>query len=112
MFSVFILLAAMASQHTGLRGLSVKHLCCHEVCLLAFLAVLRDEVGEEKEFQYYEDNKQFYAYYKPQRLAQLHVAEAVIIEVEDSVKETVFLHECQRYDKSKVILRKDNKKIL
>ena len=59
--------------------LAVKHLGCHEVCLLAFLAVLRDEVGEEEQFEYYEDDEQFDADYKPQRLAQPHVAEAVIV---------------------------------
>ena len=63
---------------------SVCQFRCHEACFVA-VGMLLEEVGEKEDFQYHEDNKQFNEDNGPQRLAQAHVPETVIIEVVDSV---------------------------
>ena len=64
----------------------------HKLCLLAFLSMLLDEVGKEEKLQNEENHKEFDEDNRPQGTPQPHVAEAVIVEVENLVKETLFLH--------------------
>jgi len=51
-----------------------------------------DVVGEEKQLEDKEDDDELDEDDEPERLAQRHVAETVIIEVEYPVYEPVFLH--------------------
>ena len=50
------------------------------------------EVGEEEHFEDGEDNEKFDEDNGPQRLAEAHRAETIVIEVKGSVQETVLLH--------------------
>jgi hypothetical protein len=56
----------------------------YEFCLVA-LSVLLEEVGKEKHFQYSENDEKLDEDNSPQRASQLHVAEPVVVELEDTV---------------------------
>lgn len=51
-------------------------------------------VGEEKQLQHHEDNEKLDEYHSPKGLAQGHVPEAIIIEVNGAIEETVLVHSC------------------
>jgi hypothetical protein len=54
--------------------------------------VLLQEVGEEEHFQDGKDDEELDEDNGPQRTPQFHVLETVVVEVEDSVDETIFPH--------------------
>jgi hypothetical protein len=59
---------------------------------MAFIGMLLDEVRKEEELQDDENDKKLYQDDGPQRLAQPHVAEAIVVEVEDTVQEAFLVH--------------------
>ena len=74
-----------------LRRGPLYHLAGHVGRLVA-LGVLFQEVGEEEYLQDGENDKQFDYNDSPQRLAQTHVAKAVIVEMEGSLEYSLFIH--------------------
>ena len=70
------------------------------IARLITIGVLLQEVGEEEYLQDGEHNEQFNQYDGPQRLAEAHIPEAVVVEVEGPVPESVFVHR-----RSKMILQ-------
>ena len=63
----------------------------HESSLVA-IGVLLEEVGEKEYLENDKDNEQFNQDNRPQRLAEVHIPKTVVIEVEDPVKESLFVH--------------------
>lgn len=55
-------------------------LCGDKVGLAALTRVLLDVIREEKQLQHDEDDKQFNQDDKPQRFAETHIAETVVVE--------------------------------
>ena len=51
-----------------------------------------EEVGKEKQLQHHKNNKQFHQDDGPQRLSERHAAEAIIIQVEGAMPETLLIH--------------------
>ena len=74
-----------------LGGGSFDERACHVARLVAF-GMLFQEVGEEKQLQDHKDYEQFDKDNGPQRLAEAHRAETIVIEVKGSVQKTVLLH--------------------
>ena len=64
----------------------------HKVSLSALFGVGTEEVWEEENLQNDKDDEKLDGYDQPQRLPQRHAAEAIIIKVEGTVKETAFSH--------------------
>ena len=54
--------------------------------------MLLQEIGEKEELQDDEDDEQLNQDDSPERFAQTHVAEPVVIEVEDTIQEALFFH--------------------
>ncbi len=73
-------------------NVSFNHLGRYEICFIAFLRVLFDEIRKEEYFQHKEDDNQLDYYHRPQRLAQSHVPETVVVKVEDTVNESLLVH--------------------
>ena len=68
--------------------LSVNHLCGHKLRFLPLLCVVGKEVGEEEHLQNGEHDEEFDGDDGPQRAAQSHLPEAIIIEVECVLKKS------------------------
>ena len=64
---------------------------CHKAGFIA-IGMLLEEVGEEENLENDKDNEQFNQDNRPQRLAEVHIPETVVIEVEDPVKESLLVH--------------------
>jgi len=73
-------------------GASLNEFGGHKTVFLALLSMLLKEIREEKHFQDGKHDKEFYQDNCPQRLPQCHMAEAVVVKVEGSVKEAVLPH--------------------
>ena len=72
-----------------------RQLRCHKAGFIA-IGMLLEEVGEEENLENDKDNEQFNQDNRPQRLAEVHIPETVVIEVEDPVKESLLVHRrCQ-----------------
>ena len=63
---------------------SICQFCSYVACLIA-LGVMLQEIGEEENLENDEDNEQLDKDNGPQRLAEVHMPETVVIEVEDPV---------------------------
>ena len=50
------------------------------------------EIREKEEFQHHENDEEFDEDDRPERLAQSHVAETIVVKIENPIQETVFLH--------------------
>ena len=78
--------------HSSLRR-SVLEFCGHIAGLVA-LGMLLQEVGEEKQLEHHEDDKQLDQYDGPERLAKAHRPETVVVEVKSAVEEASLIHRC------------------
>jgi hypothetical protein len=58
----------------------------HEVGLVALLGMLFDEIGEEEKFQHQEYDDELDDDNRPKRSSQRHVAEAIVVKVENPVE--------------------------
>ena len=58
--------------------------------------MLLQEVGEEEEFQYGEDDDKLHDDDRPERSAQCHVSESVVVQIEDTIDESVLAHQFLR----------------
>ena len=68
-----------------------RQLRCHKAGFIT-ASMLLEEVGEEENLENDKDNEQFNQDNRPQRLAEVHIPETVVIEVEDPVKESLLVH--------------------
>ena len=50
------------------------------------------EIREKEEFQHHKDDEELDEDDRPERLAQRHVAETIVVKIENPIQETVFLH--------------------
>lgn len=64
---------------------------CHKAGFIA-IGMLLEEVGEEENLENDKDNEQFNQDNRPQRLAQAHMPEAVVIKVKGPIEKPVFVH--------------------
>ena len=71
---------------------SFYQLLGYELVLIPLLSMLFQEVGEEEQFQHCEDDDDFHDDDSPKRLPQRHVPEAVVVQIEYTIQETVFAH--------------------
>ena len=62
----------------------------YEIGLATLFGMLMEEVWEEKQLQDEEHDEQLDGNDKPERLAQLHVAKPIVIEIENPAKEALF----------------------
>jgi hypothetical protein len=67
------------------------------VGLTAFVGVGLEEIGEEENLQDDKHDKQLDQDNGPQRLSQPHIAETIIVKVEDPVPESLFIHRLISY---------------
>lgn len=74
---------------------------CHKTGFIA-IGMLLEEVGEEENLENDKDNEQFNQDNRPQRLAEVHIPETVVIEVEDPVKESLLVHRRCQNDVAKI----------
>ena len=81
----------MAIRFLFLLG-TFRKFVSHKVSLSALFGVGTEEVWEEENLQNDKDDEKLDGYDQPKRLPQRHAAEAIIIKVEGTVKETAFSH--------------------
>ena len=74
----------MISDNMGLKSrvLSVENFLGYEACLVSILCICIDKVRKEKELEHQEDDGKLDEDDGPERLAQGHRPEAIIIEME------------------------------
>ena len=70
----------------------IQQLCSHEIGLSTLFGVGTEKIREEENLQNDKDDEKLDGYDQPQRLPQRHAAEAIIIKVEGTVKETALSH--------------------
>ena len=58
----------------------------------AFGRIGFQEIREKEEFQHHKDDEELDEDDRPERLAQRHVAETIVVKIENPIQETVFLH--------------------
>ena len=63
-------------------GASLHELGCHEFGLVAFLGILLEEIGEKEHLQYGKHDKELDADDEPERLAQCHLPETIIVKMD------------------------------
>lgn len=73
-------------------ALPFHQLLLDEVDLSSGFCLLLQKVWKEEYFQHKEDDNQLDYYHRPQRLAQSHVPETVVVKVEDTVNESLLVH--------------------
>lgn len=73
-------------------GASLHELGCHEFGLVAILGILLEEIGEKEHLQYGKHDKELDADDEPERLAQCHLPETIIVKMERIIPETVLFH--------------------
>ena len=64
------------------RVLSVEYFLGYEACLVSILCICIDKIGKEEEFEHQEDDGKLDEDDGPERLAQGHLPETIVIEME------------------------------
>lgn len=74
----------MISDNMGLKSrvLSVENLLGYESSLVSILCICIDKIRKEEEFEHQEDDGKFDEDDGPERLAQCHRPETIVIEME------------------------------
>lgn len=90
MLNIFLLFTQRKPERSV--GRPLFKLRRHILCLLALGSMLLEEIGEKEHFQDGKHNEHLYGNDEPQGLAQRHVSESVIIEVERSIKKVRLVH--------------------
>ena len=74
----------MISDNMGLKSrvLSVENFLGYEASLVSILCICIDKIRKEEEFEHQEDDGKFDEDDGPERLAQGHRPEAIVIEME------------------------------
>lgn len=73
-------------------GASLHELGCHEFGLVAIFGILPEEIWEEEHFENGKHDKELDADDEPERLAQCHLPETIIVKMERIIPETVLFH--------------------
>ena len=73
-------------------ALPFHQLLLDEVDLPSGFCLLLQKVRKEEYFQHKEDDNQLDYYHRPQRLAQSHVPESIIIEVKSTINKPFLVH--------------------
>ena len=61
---------------------------------MSFLGMSAEEVGEEEDLEDGKHDEEFDEDDGPERAAERHVAEAVVVEVPDTIEKAVLVHTC------------------
>ena len=64
------------------RALSVQNFLGYEASLVSILCICIDKIGKEEEFEHQEDDSKLDEDDGPERLAQGHLPETIVIEME------------------------------
>ena len=72
------------------RVLSVENFLGYEASLVSVLGIRIDKIRKEKEFEHQEDDGKFDEDDSPQRLAQGHRPETIVIEMENPGQQSLF----------------------
>ena len=72
------------------RVLSVQNFLGYEACLVSVLGIRIDKIRKEKELEYQEDDGKLDEDDCPERLAQGHRPETIVIEMEDPGQQSFF----------------------
>ena len=74
------------------RCLSLHQLLFHKCSLFSRFCFLFQKVREEEHLQHKEDDNQLDDYHRPERPAQSHVPESIIIEVKSTINKPFLVH--------------------
>ena len=81
---IYYLFLSIISDNMGLKSrvLSVENLLGYESSLVSILCICIDKIRKEEEFEHQEDDGKFDEDDGPERLAQGHLPETIVIEME------------------------------